>query len=314
MVVALMSAAGCVDVEYGEIGRVVGHTKSLSSAGDPETVGAQLSSYNMYWKKRSAQSIVKRIEALAEIFMQKKSQSAQVSPYGRTQRPFADMPELVVKNVPDYDEIRMMNTAVLSQRDVGNPDMGEVAAKAKMQQVFNELVQASLIDAKGYDLASAGVGYLRELLGDQKVVVYRRVNTYGFKLMRNVNGIPVANAGLLIGIHARTGALTYLRIGGVTIDSQWNGTKELPAGGGATIARQVSTAALKSRFSADVSYCPRTVLSERLMYIMPNGVQSAVVEPRYVIRFSRRTGKLAQPAERWAYSVTNPNATLEVMH
>ena len=145
------------------------------------------------------------------------------------------MPDLVVKSLPDYDEIRVFNATTLSRMDDGKPDIGVVAARAKMQQVFSELAQANLIDAKGYDVATAGTGHIREGLMTQKAVVYERVKMYGFTLMRNINGIPVANAGLLIGIHAASGALTYLRIGGVTIESQWDGVMELPTSSGAII-------------------------------------------------------------------------------
>jgi len=134
---------------------------------------------------------------------------------------------------------------------------------------------------------------------------------YRFRLLRKLNGIDVAQAGIVLGI-APTGRRSSLQIGGVEVESKVipveDGEAEQPGPSGRILPRQVGDAA--QRFKTDVEMGKSLHINwARKMYVMPTDADEAVIEPMMVYRYAEKTAvdgqEVVAPAEIVGLSLTD---------
>lgn len=257
------------------------------------SASAPLYPQELFWAERSPEQVTDRAQAMIEVLLQKPVQVAGLRDAMTAQgaepqwlQAIADSPDIYVKHFPAYDELRVINTALSKQREVSH-DVGEAEAVQLAKRAVLQLAKRGLLNAKQYQLDTPHVGYQRVGAGTPNGgELYSRVVEYRVTFNRQINGIEVANAGVRLGVHA-TGALTSIRLGGVSVRSRLQNGMELPNSGMAAATRRVSDAQLSKRFEADV---PRgadaNIAHARLMYVMPEDVRKANVMPMQVYSFA----------------------------
>ncbi len=210
---------------------------------------------------------------------------------------------------PTRDDLHATNLDVEENRAVSVMlDIGENAAKAAVANVLNQLSNAQVIVASRYNIASAEISHTMHGMSLSTEQPAPQVLQYRYLLRRQINGIDFAHNGVSIVVH-RNGAIANIRVGGAEIRSSSAGTAETPVGSGSTFVPMVTASDVAARFAAELPDA-RGVKSS-LMYVFPNGLDSGMIEPRYVYRYSRSytapdgTVSLAK-ARLVAYSLHNP--------
>lgn len=269
--------------------------------------GDDVVAFEMYWPQRDAQAIADRVSALAGLINQSDVKTDDVTALlGRSAegervsiKALSGAPNLAFAYVPQYDEIRIADQEKLSTADPAL-DIGESKAIDLAFDALNLMDKAGLLNAGDFNPASAQVGYRKVAGGTiEGVVDYSHIVEYRVTYRRVVNGIELANSGVRIGVHAN-GGLASVRLGGVEITHKKQGAVSVPQGQGGVFARTVSRDDIASRFSAQQPKEATTrVAYNKLMYVMPDDVRSAVVKPTEVFAYS-----LAFPTESDADAIS----------
>ena len=248
--------------------------------------GASLGKYRMYWPKRGQVEVNDRITKVAAVLRQKKVSLVSPSAVGRDfARPLDDN-KLEVAYDGSYDSMWVRDEALA--KAVESPsDIGEKKAQSAMKDAFNDLIASGLVESRHYDLGDIRPShhYLRKG-SDDGSPIQEMVVEYRFRVLRKLNGIEVPNSGILIGI-APSGQRSTIKMGGVEIDSTYNGVEERPGQVDSVIARKVANADISKRFEKEVSPGNEKRVSwNKLMYVMPEEASEAIVEPTMVYRIS----------------------------
>jgi hypothetical protein len=191
------------------------------------------------------------------------------------------------------------------------PELSEQKAQGIAHAAFGALAAAGLVNARNLADLGPEVALTKVGIAAPGEMAKEYVTEYAFTWLQHLNGIPFANAGVRIVVD-RTGALARVRLGEVLVASRPVSNGDLPAGAGYEFSVQVDDAQIEARFAAERPSA-RTVLS-RIMYIVPDGVASAVIEPLHVFSFSVTSDNPADtlPAlsrrTTLGYSIRDPTA------
>jgi len=289
-------------------------------------VGDRIASFEMTWTQRSKDDVARRALAVAELLAGTKLQPSGVEVRALERRGdrdprweirVAEAPDLHIRYLARYDELRALSRELLyataPAEDVGRERALEIAKRA-----FGQLAEAGVVDARQFNWSKADVA--TTLVGDgavdAKTIERRQVVEYRITVLREINGIEVANAGVRLAVHA-SGRLSGVRVGGVSVASQPGAaaTREEPKGKGRWLTRKVTSADLLRRFERDAALpaAQAKVAWSRVLYVMDERRQSAVVEPLYVVSYSLHVptdeGQVAvSRAKVVGYSLVDPAA------
>lgn len=256
----------------------------LSAQAEPR-VGETMRAVSMHWSKRSPEDIAQRIGFAANLVagrevkadlaaMLIKDQDA----FRRWTAPIEDAPELKVKVIPDYDEIRVINRSLLDK--VVEKDIGKVNAIDIAYRYLQQLAEAGMLNQNRFDASDVQVGYGRVIEGSkdgkQKLDA---ITEYRVTFRPNIDGIQLANAGVRIAVH-RSGGLAGLRFGGVSTDENANDTVLR------TVSLNQANGLMIKLFPDNAT--PEVVWS-RVMYVMPEDTRVAVVAPMQVYSYALKT-------------------------
>ncbi|HEX9942129.1 MAG TPA: hypothetical protein VGG03_08940 [Thermoanaerobaculia bacterium] len=283
-----------------------------------EPAGARLGVFEARWPKRLPAEVATRAHAVAQVLLERKDLSlnsfmAAAKRHAKAaqawgEHPSAAVPYLHVEYDPRYDDLRLANTDLADELPFA-PAIGEAAARERFEDCFERLAAAGIVKAEQFDLAKVDVGYTKFGMARGDLEAVPEITEYRFGLLRQVNGIDFANAGVRISVH-RTGGIASIRVGGAEVAARREGTKEQPLGRGGWFQRAVSRTEVEGRFSRDVPNA-RTAWS-RLMYVMPENVDTALIEPLQVISHSRvfeADGRqVVSRRQVLAYSLRTPGA------
>lgn len=296
-------------------------TVVLAFAGHAGAQQARLASFEMTWPIQQRQAIGARAQAAAEVITgQQLRRRAVVAPTTsaapqstRLRISMPDAPALEIAYLPEYAELRIVNTELAASAPAA--DMAQNEAVNVARRTVEELARRNLVDPRHYDWEKAdiastwvGGGSVDGRTAERKRVEYR------ITLRRAINGIELANAGIRIAIHT-SGHVSGLRLGGVTVASRISDGVETPLGNGRWLNGQVSVDDLQARFRRDVvpEKAKAAIAWSRVMYVMPENKRRAVVEPMYVVSYSLEfptdAGQTAVSRRRTiGLSVTDPTA------
>lgn len=219
---------------------------------------------------------------------------------------------LLVKYQAQYDELRVLNEE-LDVTESSARDLGIQGARDVAERFLKRLAEADVVDARLYERAVVQVG--TKLVGDgpiDKEVKPGRVAGYRVTYRPRLHGFQLANAGLRLGITA-SGEVESLRVGGVTPLGEWRAAAFQPTGAGGARKVRIGPKELTERFYREVpkGVEPRIAWS-RVLYVMPEGVSRAVVEPMLVVSYTQvrktESGPVASRRRTLAYSLTDPKA------
>lgn len=269
----------------------------------------------MYWPTRSQQEVGERAAKAATVLRGKPVTITATS--GITTQfsnAFSD-DKLESSYDGDFDTLWVRDRSLaLAVTGKSTHDVGEEEARSSMKLAFQDMVTAGLVDSQHYDVGDVQTGHHRVRLGmDGSPVTEEHVVEYRFRMLRKLNGIAVPNNGLVIGI-APSGIRSSIKLGGVQIDSVNNGVEERPKEAAALITRKVAQEAIQLRFERDISPGRRKHLTwNKLMYVMPTGARSAVVEPSMVYHFApigtnANGEEYVEPTQLYAFSLFDSNA------
>jgi hypothetical protein len=282
-------------------------------------VGAAVAAFEMEYVKRSPDEVLKRAQRLGQLFTGKRlalgdaaKQLAQPADV-RWHAVFSDAPQLLVRYLPQVDEIRLLDSE--TTRDLtSEPAIDEAGALKLARRYLDGLASARLIDLRHYDLKRAQIGYHKALSGshNSERPEFERITEYRVTLRPAINGIEVATAGVRLGIHM-SGRLVGLRIGGATVKTLPQGMVDVPVGKGKYLTRLVPDEVLDKRFAeAALKVDARQTHWSRLVYAMPEGAAHAVVEPQRVYAYTdiQSVDGERVPARRKiiGYSITDAGA------
>ncbi len=295
------------------------------TGGEPK-VGDRIASFEMRWAPRTEDEVGRRALAVAEVLAgggKLRSEGVSVEPVKRSRGAasrwavrVADAPELRIRYLPEYDELRALSTELLyataPEKDLGRERALEIAKRA-----FGDLAAAKVVDPRHFNWGKASVA--TTVVGGgttaSKVISERRVVEYRISLLREINGIEVANAGVRLAVHA-SGQLSGVRVGGVSIASDvGTAALESPRGRGQWLTRKVETADLLRRFEREAvpAGAKAKLAWSRVLYVMDETQKAAVIEPRYVVSYSLHVptddGQVAISRRKvLGYSLTDPAA------
>lgn len=243
---------------------------------------SEVKAVELFWQKRKPEENFKRLLQLVpmvsefaideghlrEVIGAKQNQ-------GKWTPVVEDEPGIVMKMIPEYDEIRISNVS-LADNPKGR-DIGKGKAVSIATDYMRKLEENGLLNNLKYDLEKFQVG--EHIIGEGTVdgKVKRQVTTeYRITFRPNIDNIELANAGVRLAVH-RTGKLSGIRIGGVTANTE--NSKSLP--------RTVSDEQIKKRFERLVPNGLKVSLAwQKVMYAMPDGAREAVVEPATIYSYS----------------------------
>lgn len=273
-------------------------TPTPATGGEPK-VGDRIASFEMSWAPRSQDEVGRRALAVAQVLTgggKLRAEGVSVEPVKRKRGGdsrwavrVADAPDLRIRYLPQHDELRALSTELLyataPQQDLGPERALEIAKRA-----FGELAAAKVVDARHFNWSKASVA--TTVVGggstEAKVISERRVVEYRITVLREINGIEVANAGVRLAVHA-SGQISGVRVGGVSIASDaGTAAQENPRGRGQWLTRKVESADLLRRFEREAvpAGAKAKVAWSKVLYVMDETQKAAVVEPRYVVSYS----------------------------
>lgn len=201
----------------------------------------------------------------------------------------------------------MTNLDVDENRSVAT-DIGEQAAKTLATKALKQLSDAQVIVASRYDISSAEISHTMHGISASTEQPAPHILQYRYLMRRQINGIEFAHNGVRIVVH-RDGAIASIRVGGAEIRSSTAGAAETPVGSGSTFVPTVTGSNVAARFA--VEFPSARGVKSNLMYVFPNGLDSGMIEPRYVYRYANSytapdgTVSLAG-ARQVAYSLRDP--------
>lgn len=252
----------------------------------------RFASFEMRWLPASQDALAARAQSVAEAMTgQRLNRRATVvaeSGTGRFRVTIPDAPQLDIVYLPEYNELRVVDSELAAATSPVN-ELSQDEALKVAKQFFDQLAARKLIDPRQFNWKAADVASTWVGGGARETkTIERRRTEYRITLRRELNGIEVANAGMRIVVHA-TGRISGLRLGGVSVASRGPAvTGEEPTAGGRWANRRVSVRDAMARFEREIvpkGATPRIAWS-RVMYVMPENGRTAVVEPLYVISYS----------------------------
>ena len=156
------------------------------------------------WPTRDTTQTALRAHRIAEIAsgasLSANSFMDAIRSASRTHRTFAPLPGLRVAYSAEQDDLRV-DVSSVSGDDSPGPDVGKQAARAKFDETVRVLARDGLINDADYDLTNLDVGYRKAGSAPAGETAVSYVTSYIFTALRQVNGIPFANAGVRVGVH-----------------------------------------------------------------------------------------------------------------
>ena len=242
-------------------------------------------SFEMRWQTSTPASVASRAQAIAEVMKGRRlarqamvvSDTARLSAARRMRINVPDAPELDVVYLPEYDELRIVDTE-LSAATAPSSEISQDEALKLAKKFFDELAARKVVYPEQFnwsnaDIASTWVGGGSR---ESKTMEKRRVE-YRITLRRQLGGIELANSGIRIAVHV-SGRISAVRLGGVSVAPNPSGIS----------SRRVTFNEIMARFEREVvpkGARPKIAWS-RVMYVMPETKRSALVGPLYVISYS----------------------------
>jgi hypothetical protein len=268
-------------------------TATRSALTTSITPGQTMASFEAYYPTRSSTEIGSRLVAIADAALG--TQGADTSPLlALSQRHVQTGPwsEAVsyqntmfnIEYFPATDDVRVSNMNVKGNRSAAQ-DVGEVGARAVAAKVLSKLDADQIIPAANYDLSTAQVSHTMHGSSQSNQEPTPSILEYRFLLRRRLNGIEFLNNGVLISV-SRTGDVASIRLGGALVKSVVSADgSEQPTGSGQTFAAATTSAALSTRFTAEI---PNAVgVKSRLWYVFSNADGTGLIEPRQVVLYSQ---------------------------
>jgi hypothetical protein len=313
------------------IGVLFAGTASIVQAQEAVSgVGERIASFEMSWRELAPLTVADRLLGAAEVMLQRPVER------DRTREPLASAlagperggwirleiaPQLLVRYMPEVGEMRLLNEELTV---IGEP-REEISGSQVVQLAGRYLEQLSarnVLNTRFYKIENAEIGYRREgagTIGGPRD--FEQISEYRITIRPEINGVEVANAGVRMGI-LPTGELVSLRFGGATLprgEDVGGGAGEpgegfiTPQGAGKVLERKVPAEAIRAQFYRGL---PQGVAAqvhwERVMYVMPEGQEQAVVEPLYVISYSEMREVDGVPVisrrKTVGFSLTKPEA------
>ena len=269
---------------------MVGVTSAASAAEIPQ-VGDEMAVVAMYWAKRNIKDIAKRVHTAADLVANRQLKTDGLGELMRERgvfnhwiSPFEDAPELKVKIIRDYDEVRVINRKLVDQhdgKDVGKKQAIEIAAK-----FMDQLRKAGVLNHRDFNLDDVQIGYSRVGEGSMDGKVhYESVVEYRVTFRPNIDGIQLANAGVRLAVH-RSGALAGIRFGGVSVKERKR----------KTVVRKVPSEKIEARLKRMIPKNAKPAVAwSRVMYVMPEEKREALVEPLQIYSYSLITESDGEP-------------------
>jgi hypothetical protein len=274
----------------------------------------------MSWPTETSLNLLARAQAAAEVVTGQRFTHVVAAPVNpeMTQVRVTEMPNLEITYLARYGELRVADRG-LEADTASVREMSESHAVTLARLKFMQLAAANLLDPRQYDWSKASIGstWVGGGVRGGPTLERKRIE-YRITLRRSINGIEMANSGVRIAVHT-SGRISSLRLGGVNVASRVTNGVEEPTGQGRWLTAQASFGDLRGRLqrsmsrSTSNSQATMRVAWERLMYVMPENQQSAVVEPMYVVSYS-----IAVPTEgdhvavsrrkTMGFSLVNPTA------
>jgi hypothetical protein len=239
----------------------------------------------MSWPEKATEERRSLIRAAVEVMRGTTVADGDVGPPpSEWYQPLASVPTLLAHFDAGHNTVHMINSEFRAQPSPA-VDVGPQGARQAAAQFLKDLGSRGLIDPSGFSLDTAEVSYLRSGYGEVGGTTISWVSEYRYRMLRRLNGIPIANAGVVLGIHC-SGERSSLRFGGVEVESIRNGTVDTPTSGGYTYTPVVQAEDADARFQ--VLAPGARVVRSGLMYVMPpTAVGTVAVEPLNVYFFSR---------------------------
>lgn len=256
-------------------------TPIQAAQGEYPELGKTIRSVHLTRRERDATEWADRVSKLAYVFAMGQlcpnsvAERLKDDGIGKWVAFQEDNPRILVKILPDYDEVRIIDLTLADRID--GDDIGEKAAVIRATGVLRQLHEQKLLDGRQYDLERYQVGY--HLLGEGSLdgrIKRQHTAEYRVTFLAQVDGIPLANAGVRVAVH-RSGQLSGLRFGGVSVSDKK----------GETASVAVSKADVHKHFKASIpDGLHSKVAWEKVMYVMPEGMREAAVMPAYTISYS----------------------------
>ncbi|MFS8182847.1 hypothetical protein ACMG4P_14975 [Pseudovibrio denitrificans] len=260
--------------------------------------GLELPVIRMTWRNdRDAQQVIDAAEAAITLMLdgdhsEKMDAALKEVLYGDEAGTWARVsaaPQILVRYDADFDEIRLINKEI----DVIREPLGRISvdeAVARANKVIDALSEQRILNRRLYSNAAIQIGYRRVGSGSRKAQPGRsQILEYRVTYRPRIEGVELANAGVRVGVMAN-GQIGSMRFGGVTPLVKFTDNKVEPEEDGKRLPVVIDPNRLTKRFyrtlSANVS--PQVAWS-RVMYAMPDGERSALLEPMLVVSFSEGT-------------------------
>ena len=278
--------------------------------------GSSLARLVAKWPKRTSSEMVQRIRALGNSLLagrgvlddvELQAASQQIRPdvefWHFENRSGDGRSKLYFTYHVKTDDLRVEDAGLIEE--ISPTEIDETTARGLMRDAVGRLVAAGLIRAEDFDPAGASLAWRKVGAGRRDESVVDKILEYRFSLLRQINGIPFANAGIRVGVH-RSGTVSSLRVGGAEISSVRQAGVEVAADTrGGVFSRKASRTDVARRFGLE--YPNTKIWTQGLMYVMRDDVEEDVIEPKEHYLFSRviehSDGKRAfAPAERVSYS------------
>jgi hypothetical protein len=317
------------------------HSPSNESVDDAAAPATETSyaSFETYWQTRSVAERAERAHAVAEILADR---SLPTAPFLKAAEKHSgeagawvsmDLENINVTYYPEQDDLRVSNPELRkeTEQDATDQELKPEVAREVFLSTVGSLVDRRLIDARHYDTTKVKAATTVFSVGEVGVSqpVKEVVTEHNFTLMRQVNGIDFANAGVKVAVR-RTGEVVEIRIGGAGIKSQFRPVSETtkglrlravtsgeassdlvetPTGAGQIFGGTLDATKALNDFARRVPQ--GKVEWSKLMYMLPMGklAQAGVLEPRYVVSYAVVHGDAVSRRKYIGYSLRDASAT-----
>ncbi len=241
-----------------------------------------LKAVELYWESAGSMNNARKLTYLLQMVHGKEIEKGKIdrllAEAGKTNHwtsPIKNEPGILIKIIPDYNEIRVTNVTLAD--DPKGKNIGEKEAVAIAMGHMKKLAQVKLLNGLKYDTRQFNVG--QHIIGEGSMDGKTKrefITEYRVTFRPNINGIELANAGVRLAIH-RTGKLSGIRIGGVS--SNMKASRNL--------TRTVSKEAARKKFEQSIpdGFKP-SIAWEKVMYVIPDGSRKAMIEPLHVYSYS----------------------------
>lgn len=301
----LLATQGCTPVSQESDSSSVPAPLAIQNAplNSGDSPGALLGVYRAYWPKRGDAELADRVTKLATVLGG--TSARLIAPEKLREldsRPFDDQ-KFQVSYKEQFDDLVIRVPSRLPDA-LPDTDIGEGAARSIAGQAIEALYSSGLVTKGQYSLTDFGTGHRKrgEYAGDGSPVK-NYVVEYRFRSLRKLNGIDVANNGIVIGV-TPSGELSSIRVGGAQIDSVNDGGEEKPTAAGRIFVRAVDTAAVERRFQSEVAPDgKKTVFWKTPMYVVPRHAPESLIEPVIAYRYAQTFDAVIEPFHTIGYSL-----------